>query len=87
MRFTAKLEDGRAAVTRDDAADAGNGAPARVEGRGAYLHESQECLERAVKTRAFQRALRIPGGIAAELPVDGQPRAGSGAGLKASNGM
>jgi predicted RNA-binding protein YlxR (DUF448 family) len=34
---------------------------ARMPGRGAYLHLSQGCLERARRRRAFSRALRAKG--------------------------
>jgi uncharacterized protein len=34
---------------------------ARMPGRGAYLHPSQGCLERARRRRAFPRALHLPG--------------------------
>jgi len=37
---------------------------ARRPGRGAYLHPSQECLERARRRRAFPRALRVNGTLA-----------------------
>jgi predicted RNA-binding protein YlxR (DUF448 family) len=30
-------------------------------GRGAWLHPSEECLERAAKRRAFGRAFRVSG--------------------------
>jgi predicted RNA-binding protein YlxR (DUF448 family) len=30
-------------------------------GRGAYLHRSRACLDKAVKRRALARALRVPG--------------------------
>ncbi|HTP16169.1 MAG TPA: YlxR family protein, partial [Streptosporangiaceae bacterium] len=45
---------------------------ARMPGRGAYLHSSQECWERARRRRAFQRALRLreplrDGGLAEHL--------------------
>ena len=33
----------------------------RQPGRGAYVHPSLECLERAERRRAFPRALRVPG--------------------------
>jgi len=33
----------------------------RRPGRGAYLHPSAACLERALRRRAFARALRVPG--------------------------
>ncbi|HEY7145389.1 MAG TPA: YlxR family protein [Streptosporangiaceae bacterium] len=36
-------------------------APARMPGRGAYLHASQECFDKAQRRRAFPRALRVPG--------------------------
>ena len=32
----------------------------RVQGRGAYLCRSSECLKRAVKSRALERALSVP---------------------------
>jgi predicted RNA-binding protein YlxR (DUF448 family) len=35
--------------------------PAGSGGRGAWLHASDACLERAGKRRAFGRALRDPG--------------------------
>jgi uncharacterized protein len=34
---------------------------ARRPGRGAYLHPSQGCFEKAQRRRAFARALRRPG--------------------------
>ena len=34
---------------------------ARLPGRGAYLHLSQECWEQAQRRRVFPRALRKPG--------------------------
>jgi uncharacterized protein len=34
---------------------------ARMSGRGAYLHPSQGCWERAQRRRAISRALRLPG--------------------------
>jgi uncharacterized protein len=33
---------------------------ARLPGRGAYLHPSLACLERAQRRKAFSRALRLP---------------------------
>ena len=33
----------------------------RRPGRGAYLHPTTACLERAERRRAFVRALRVPG--------------------------
>jgi uncharacterized protein len=34
---------------------------ARLPGRGAYLHPSEECLARAQRRRAIPRALRVSG--------------------------
>jgi len=34
----------------------------RMPGRGAWLHPSSQCLENAVRRRAFGRALRLAGG-------------------------
>src|SRR3984885_13276270 len=36
-------------------------APTRRPGRGAYLHPSQGCFEKAQRRRAFARALRLSG--------------------------
>jgi predicted RNA-binding protein YlxR (DUF448 family) len=61
-----------------------------MPGRGAYLHPSQGCWERAQRRRALIRALRLPGplgtgGIAGYLealtsggPPPDQARAGTG---------
>jgi hypothetical protein len=40
---------------------------ARLTGRGAYLHPSPECLERARLRRAIPRALRVPGPLGTEV--------------------
>ena len=37
--------------------------PARRPGRGAYLHPSQGCFEKAQRRRALARALRLPGPV------------------------
>ncbi|RLV56988.1 YlxR family protein [Aeromicrobium phragmitis] len=37
-----------------------------LPGRGAYLHPSPECLDLAIRRRAFGRALRIEGRITTE---------------------
>ena len=37
---------------------------ARMPGRGAYLHPSRDCLERARRRRAIPRALRATGPLA-----------------------
>jgi uncharacterized protein len=39
-------------------------AGARRPGRGAYLHPSEDCLERARRRRAIPRALRVTGPLA-----------------------
>jgi uncharacterized protein len=33
----------------------------RLQGRGAWLHPSSDCLDLAVRRRALPRALRVPG--------------------------
>lgn len=33
----------------------------RLPGRGASLHPTQQCLDRAERSRALPRALRVPG--------------------------
>ena len=33
----------------------------RLHGRGAHLHRDLECLDLAVRRRAFPRAFRVPG--------------------------
>jgi uncharacterized protein len=38
---------------------------ARLPGRGAYLHPSLACLERAQRRKAFMRALRLPAALPA----------------------
>jgi predicted RNA-binding protein YlxR (DUF448 family) len=35
----------------------------RATGRGAHLHPVPDCLELALRRRAFTRALRVPGGL------------------------
>ncbi|WP_242396255.1 YlxR family protein [Anaeromyxobacter oryzisoli] len=51
---------------------------ARSGGRGAWLHPTVPCLERAVKRRAFGRALRSEGvqadAIALRGELTGNPR-------------
>jgi len=34
---------------------------ASMPGRGAWVHETYECVDAAVRRRAFVRALRVPG--------------------------
>ncbi|WP_224766516.1 YlxR family protein [Nocardioides campestrisoli] len=50
-----KGADGRAAVVPDPSATA--------PGRGAHLHPTSECLQLAVRRRAFPRALRVREGL------------------------
>ena len=38
-------------------------AAGRLPGRGAYLHLSLACLERAQRRKAFTRALRLPASL------------------------
>ena len=38
----------------------------RAPGRGAHLHPSPDCLELALRRRAFPRALRVQGGVDTE---------------------
>jgi len=42
---------------------------ARSPGRGAYLHPSLDCLERARRRRAIPRALRVAGPLGDEALV------------------
>jgi predicted RNA-binding protein YlxR (DUF448 family) len=35
----------------------------RAPGRGAHLHPSTDCLELALRRRAFAKALRVTGGL------------------------
>ena len=52
----------------------------RLPGRGAYLHRSLACLERAQRRKAFPRALRLsaalPGGKVAEYVAVAYPANG-----------
>ena len=34
---------------------------ASMPGRGAWVHETSECVDAAIRRRAFVRALRVPG--------------------------
>jgi predicted RNA-binding protein YlxR (DUF448 family) len=42
----------------------------RLPGRGAYLHRSLACLERAQRRKAFPRALRLPVALPAGKVVE-----------------
>jgi len=42
----------------------------RLPGRGAYLHPSLECLNRAQRRKALARALRVPGAVPAAALAD-----------------
>ncbi|PJJ72678.1 hypothetical protein CLV46_2252 [Diaminobutyricimonas aerilata] len=39
---------------------------ARLPGRGAWVHPTRDCVETAIRRRAFGRALRVDGPLAAE---------------------
>jgi uncharacterized protein len=43
---------------------------ARQPGRGAYLHPSLACLERAQRRKAISRALRVPAPLPASKVTD-----------------
>lgn len=48
----------------------------RLPGRGAWLHPDTDCLERAVRRRAFVRALRLQAGASLDAVtayLDGHP--------------
>ncbi|WP_263988024.1 YlxR family protein [Mycolicibacterium fluoranthenivorans] len=54
LRLAAVLDGtGNCAVTVDSAGS--------LPGRGAWLHPDRQCLEAAIRRRAFVRALRITG--------------------------
>jgi uncharacterized protein len=63
-RRTAKAE-----LLRVVATDSGAGLAlvpdpqGRASGRGAHLHPTHDCLELALRRRAFTRALRAPAGL------------------------
>ncbi|MAT17932.1 MAG: nucleic-acid-binding protein [Leifsonia sp.] len=38
-------------------------AAARLPGRGAWVHDSPECIDTAIRRRAFGRALRVATGL------------------------
>ena len=45
---------------------------AALSGRGAWLHPSLECLDTALRRRAFARALRVPPSIGFPEAEDAQ---------------
>ncbi|WP_344819829.1 YlxR family protein [Microbacterium soli] len=45
---------------------------AALPGRGAWLHPTSECLEAAIRHRAFARALRVPTSIGFPEAEDAQ---------------
>ena len=63
-RRTAKAE-----LVRVVATDSGAGLVlvpdprGRAPGRGAHVHPTRDCLELALRRRAFSRALRAPAGL------------------------
>ncbi|HET6626125.1 MAG TPA: YlxR family protein [Nocardioidaceae bacterium] len=42
----------------------------RAPGRGAHLHPTPECLELALRRRAFSRALRVGNGLSGDAVRD-----------------
>ena len=42
----------------------------RAPGRGAHLHPSLDCLEAALRRRAFTRALRVEPGLSSALVAE-----------------
>ena len=50
----------------------------RAEGRGAYLHPTVDCLDKAVRRRMFTRALRAPVGADVDLVRDHLTRSAAG---------
>lgn len=55
-------DGGRARVVPDDRQ--------RLPGRGAWLHDHDECRQLAIRRRAFRRALRIAGDIEVDIDLD-----------------
>lgn len=47
-----------------------------LPGRGAWVHETQECLDAALRRRAFVRALRASGPLDAQNLTDHPQRNG-----------
>ncbi|MHA3705191.1 YlxR family protein [Jatrophihabitans sp. YIM 134969] len=41
----------------------------RLPGRGAWVHRREQCVEQAIRRRAFARALRITAGVDTEAVV------------------
>ena len=54
LRVVAEVREGEVHLVPD--------VKRRASGRGAHLHPSVQCLEQAVRRRAFTRALRVSGG-------------------------
>ncbi|MGO9081683.1 MAG: YlxR family protein [Streptosporangiaceae bacterium] len=59
---------------------------ARMPGRGAYLHPSQGCLERAQRRRAIGRALRLPGSAGSGRLAEYLAKSHPGSGLPGRGG-
>jgi uncharacterized protein len=49
---------------------------ATMPGRGAWVHPTPECVDAAIKRRAFVRALRAPGPLDAQTLTDHLQRNG-----------
>ncbi|MFB8893736.1 YlxR family protein [Microbacterium plantarum] len=46
---------------------------ASLPGRGAWVHETHECMDAALRRRAFGRALRVSGPLdTQDFPIDHQ---------------
>jgi predicted RNA-binding protein YlxR (DUF448 family) len=74
-----------ATETTDDGPRAVVDRTGRRGGRGAWLHPSHECLDTALRRRAFQRAFRAPvdtEGIARELDALLSARTAGGPGAR-----
>lgn len=70
LRVVAQGTDGSRRLVADPGA--------REQGRGAYLHPTRECLDQALRRRAFGRALRVPAPLDAaglESHLDGAQHA------------
>jgi hypothetical protein len=59
-RWVLAHEGDRARIVPDDRC----GLP----GRGAWLHDDEQCIEQAIRRRAFRRALRVAGDV--EVDID-----------------
>ncbi|WP_347346295.1 YlxR family protein [Microbacterium sp.] len=49
---------------------------ASLPGRGAWVHDTTECVDAAIRRRAFGRALRVPGPLDTQTIQDHPQRNG-----------